>query len=70
MDHLINKIKSAGIEVKLMTPMQEKFLKKYSTKKTYTWKPTKKGTYKIIVYAKDGSGKTVKKSVTIKVKKK
>ena len=35
MDHLINKIKSAGIEVKLMTPMQEKFLKKYSTKTNY-----------------------------------
>ena len=47
-----------------------KVLKKYSTKKTYTWKPTKAGKYKIIVYAKDGSGKSVKKSVTITVKKK
>lgn len=32
MNHLINKIKNAGIEVRQMTPMQEEFLKKFSTR--------------------------------------
>lgn len=44
-------------------------LKKYNTKKTYTWKPKKAGTYKIIIQAKDGSGKTVKKTLKVVVKK-
>ena len=44
---------------------------KYSTKKTYTWsvsKKLKKGTYTVIVYAKDNSNKVIKKTVKIKVK--
>ncbi len=45
-------------------------LKKYSTKKTCTWKPKKKGTYTITVYAKDGSGKQVKKTLKLTVKAK
>ena len=45
-------------------------LKKYSTKKTCIWKPKKKGTYTITVYAKDGSGKQVKKTLKLTVKAK
>ena len=47
-------------------------LKAYNTKKTYTGKIKKAGTYTITVYAKDGSGKQVKKTLklTVKAKKK
>ena len=44
-------------------------IKKFSTAKTCTWKPAKAGTYKIVVTAKDGSGKSVSKTVKIKVVK-
>ena len=46
-----------------------KTLRKYSAKKTLSWKPTKVGTYKITVYATDSSKKVVKKSFNVKVKK-
>ena len=45
-------------------------LQKYTTKKICTWKPKKAGTYKIIVQVKDGTKKVVKKTITVKVKKK
>lgn len=44
-------------------------IKKFSTAKTCTWKPAKVGTYKIVVTAKDGSGKSVSKTVKVKVVK-
>ena len=43
--------------------------KKYSKKKTFTWKPTKKGTYTMKVTAKNGKGVVVSKTKKIKVKK-
>ncbi len=43
--------------------------KKYSKKKTFTWKPSKKGTYTIKVTAKNGKGVVVSKTKKIKVKK-
>lgn len=43
-------------------------LKNYSSKSSVVWTPKKKGTYKIIVYAKNKYKKTVKKIITFKVK--
>lgn len=43
--------------------------KKYSKKKTFKWKPSKKGTYTITVTAKNGKGVVVSKAKKIKVKK-
>lgn len=43
-------------------------LKNYSSKSSVVWKPKKKGTYKIIVYAKNKYNKVVKKTITFKVK--
>ncbi|MGE7920683.1 hypothetical protein ACQKM9_17360 [Viridibacillus sp. NPDC093762] len=46
-------------------------LRKYSSNKTATWKPTKAGTYKILVTVKNTkSGKTTTKSMAYKVKSK
>ena len=42
--------------------------RKYATKKTFTWKPKTKGTYKLLIQAKDSSGKVVKKTVKVTVK--
>lgn len=44
-----------------------KTLAKNKAKNTVTWKPTKKGTYKITVKVTDGSGKSVTKSLKYKV---
>ena len=46
-----------------------KVIKKFSTKKTVTWKPAKKGTYTLYVYVKNGKGITVTKTKTFKIKK-
>lgn len=43
-------------------------LKNYSSKSSVVWKPKKKGTYKIVVYAKNKYKKVVKKTITFKVK--
>ena len=43
--------------------------RKYSKKKTFTWKPSKKGTYKVTVTAKNGKGVVVSVTKKIKVKK-
>ena len=43
-------------------------LKNYSSKSSVVWKPKKKGTYKIIVYAKNKYNKVVKKTIKFKVK--
>ena len=43
-------------------------LKNYSSKSSVVWTPKKKGTYKIIVYAKNKYKKTAKKIITFKVK--
>jgi len=45
-----------------------KTIKGYSKKGKATWKPTKKGTYKLYVYVKNGKGVTVKKTKTFKIK--
>ena len=45
-------------------------IRKYSTKKTATFKVTKKGTYHIYVYAKDSRNKIKTKSIKITIKKK
>lgn len=45
-----------------------KTIKGYSKKAKVTWKPTKKGTYKLYVYVKNGKGVTVKKTKTFKIK--
>ena len=45
-----------------------KTIKNYSKKGKATWKPTKKGTYKLYVYVKNGKGVVVKKTKTFKVK--
>lgn len=42
--------------------------KNYGTSKTFTWKPTKKGTYTIIVYAKDKKSKATAKISKFTVK--
>ena len=43
-------------------------IKDYAKKGTVTWTPTKKGTYKLYVYVKNGKGVIVKKTKTFKVK--
>lgn len=45
-----------------------KTIKGYSSKGKATWKPTKKGTYKLYVYVKNGKGVTVKKTKKFVVK--
>lgn len=45
-----------------------KTIKGYSKTGKATWKPTKKGTYKLYVYVKNGKGVIVKKTKTFKVK--
>ena len=52
---------------------KKQVIKSFSTSKTATWKPAKAGDYVITVYVKDGSGKTVTKSIknyTVKSKMK
>lgn len=39
-------------------------IKNYSTSKSAKWKPKKAGKYSIMVYAKDGKGKVVKKAIS------
>lgn len=46
-----------------------KTIKGFSSKKKVTWKPTKKGTYTLYVYVKNGKGITVSKTKTFKIKK-
>ena len=43
-------------------------IQKYSKKTSKVWKPTKKGTYKLYVYVKNGKGVTVYKVKTFKIK--
>ncbi len=45
-----------------------KTIKGYSSKGKATWKPTKKGTYKLYVFVKNGKGVTVKKTKKFVVK--
>lgn len=45
-----------------------KTIKGYSAKGKATWKPTKKGTYKIYVYVKNGKGVVVKKTKKFVIK--
>lgn len=45
-----------------------KTIKGYSKKGTATWKPTKKGTYKLYVYVKNGKGVIVKKTKNFVIK--
>lgn len=45
-----------------------KTLKNYSTKKAITWKATKKGTYYVYVYVKNGKGQTSSKKLKFVVK--
>ncbi|MDE7423408.1 MAG: starch-binding protein [Lachnospiraceae bacterium] len=46
-----------------------KTIKGFSSKNKVTWKPTKKGTYTLYVYVKNGKGITVSKTKTFKIKK-
>ena len=46
-----------------------KTIKGFSSKKKVTWKPTKKGTYTLYVYVKNGKGITISKTKTFRIKK-
>ena len=60
---------SGSVKYKFVIKLNGKTVKStsYKKSKTYTWKPTKKGTYTIYVYAKD-SNTTVVKKKTFKIK--
>ena len=45
-----------------------KTLKGYSSTKKVTWRPTKKGTYTLYLYVKNGKGITISKTKTFKIK--
>ena len=48
-----------------ISPIERKDILSKATKKTFTWKPKTKGTYKLLIQAKDSSGKVVKKIVKV-----
>lgn len=54
---------SGSVKYKFVIKLKGKKVKatSYKKSKTYTWKPTKKGTYTIYVYAKDSKNTVVKK---------
>lgn len=60
---------SSSVKYKFVIKLKGKKVKStsYQKSKTYTWKPTKKGTYTIYIYAKDSKGTTSKK-LTFKIK--
>lgn len=60
---------SGSVKYKFVIKLKGKTVKTraYKATKSYTWKPTKKGTYTIYVYAKD-SKSTVSKKKTFKIK--
>lgn len=60
---------SGSVKYKFVIKLKGKTVKatSYKKTKTYTWKPTKKGTYTIYIYAKDSKGTAVKKK-TFKIK--
>lgn len=60
---------SGSVKYKFVIKLKGKTVKSrgYKKTKTYTWKPTKNGTYTIYIYAKDSKG-TATKKMTFKVK--
>lgn len=60
---------NGSVKYKFVIKLKGKKVKatSYKKSKTYTWKPTKKGTYTIYVYAKDSKNTVVKKK-TFKIK--